>query len=828
MYKIRGSIIAKVIVWIFISASIIGCAANVVSILYMESQGVFRLSYEAAKKEMFQEVSEKYMAYAMSQYHNGASAENERFFNPEQTAFRYGIIKTDSFGETNVDLNKASVYEERNFSGRVNKEDLQVETYELNAQSEFYVEDIYSLLDESYGYYVTEGNHYTSLYAKRICYDTREGIFYYLADDKYYRVSDVMITYIDEELGFEKSYSYAFDEETYAYRKYATDVSGSAVGLEEENGYVLLEETDSLRFNMLDGTEFSYGNWDRLCFDRIRWMDLETEPLMFIDSKLIGKDKFADMSNITCYLNENYTLQVYRKSTNEYFLCVSYIDEGKLPTDFSTYTDSELLKYAISRDADCDLYAKGLAMLELCYRMKSDVFGALISFLVLAVGCFIFLVCAAGHRKNREEIVLTFVDRIPLEIFCAIGIVVVCCLIILASYIPDSFSFYLALRGVAVVLYIAVVIALWGFLSIVVRIKAGKWWRNSICYRCIHMVVKCIRVCTENMDSLWKILLILAGVTFVEFFAIFCCGAYFDWSFLLILWVLQKLLLYPLIIFVVLQFRSLLVDSEKLAKGELHHVIQTKNLIWDFKKHGENLNNIRTGMTKAVEEGMKSERMKTELITNVSHDIKTPLTSIINYVDLLSKEDLQNEKAQEYLEVLERQSSRLKKLIEDLVEASKASSGNLAVSMEEIDICVMLSQIAGEFEEKLTDASLELVITKPDTPVVVHADGRHLWRVMENLMGNICKYSQPLSRVYLNLDEQEKSICLIFRNISAYSLNVTGEELQERFVRGDKSRNTEGHGLGLSIAKSLMELMGGTMEIVVDGDLFKVVLEMKK
>jgi signal transduction histidine kinase len=250
-------------------------------------------------------------------------------------------------------------------------------------------------------------------------------------------------------------------------------------------------------------------------------------------------------------------------------------------------------------------------------------------------------------------------------------------------------------------------------------------------------------------------------------------------------------------------------------------------MLFEFEEHGNNLNKISEGMTKAVEERMKSERFKTELITNVSHDIKTPLTSIINYVDLLEKEELNNDKATEYLEVLDRQSSKLKKLIEDLVEASKASSGNLPVNLEKLDVGVFLTQTVGEFEEKLSIAGIELIIKKPEEPVFIMADGRHLWRIVDNLMNNICKYAQPQSRVYVNL-EADANVRITFRNISKYQLNVTGDELMERFVRGDKSRNTEGHGLGLSIAQSLVTLISGKMEIVVDGDLFKVVIEFDK
>ena len=226
-----------------------------------------------------------------------------------------------------------------------------------------------------------------------------------------------------------------------------------------------------------------------------------------------------------------------------------------------------------------------------------------------------------------------------------------------------------------------------------------------------------------------------------------------------------------------------------------------------------------------MDESVKSERFKTELITNVSHDIKTPLTSIINYVDLLRKEELANENAEEYLEVLARQSNRLKKLIEDLMEASKASTGNLAVNLERLEAGVSMTQTVGEFEDKMQANQLELLVEKPEQPVYIMADARHLWRVIDNLMNNICKYAQPGTRVYIDLKERDGRAVITLRNTSKYPLNISAEELMERFVRGDSSRNTEGSGLGLSIARSLMELMGGTFAIFVDGDLFKVVLE---
>ena len=297
---------------------------------------------------------------------------------------------------------------------------------------------------------------------------------------------------------------------------------------------------------------------------------------------------------------------------------------------------------------------------------------------------------------------------------------------------------------------------------------------------------------------------------------------------IIFLFLIEKAILFVVILVIAVWLQKLKEAGKHVAAGDLNYKINTDHMLFDFKEHGENLNSIGEGLSFAVEERMKSERFKTELITNVSHDIKTPLTSIINYVDLLQKGGVDEETKREYLEVLERQSARLKKLLEDLLEASKASTGNLTVTFETLEAGVFLVQTVGEFEAKTKAQRLELIIKKPEEPIYIQADGRHFWRVIDNLMNNVCKYAQPDTRVYINLEATEKEVCITFRNTSRYELNITSEELMERFVRGDSSRNTEGSGLGLSIAKSLMELMHGKFELIVDGDLFKVVLRFER
>ena len=268
--------------------------------------------------------------------------------------------------------------------------------------------------------------------------------------------------------------------------------------------------------------------------------------------------------------------------------------------------------------------------------------------------------------------------------------------------------------------------------------------------------------------------------------------------------------------------------SHALASGDLSYQVDTSKMIWDLKKHGEDLNSIGKGMAIAVEDRLKSERMKTELITNVSHDIKTPLTSIINYADLIHKEKTNSKKIGEYAEVLLRQSVRLKRLLEDLVEASKASSGNLDVVFSPCDASIFLEQAQGEYEEKLKEAKLELITSKPDHEVMIMADPRRMWRIFDNLMNNICKYALSGTRVYLSLEEDKDKAIITFKNTSRDALNIPAEELMERFKRGDESRNSEGNGLGLSIAQSLAQLQNGDLSLSIDGDLFKAILTFDK
>lgn len=271
-----------------------------------------------------------------------------------------------------------------------------------------------------------------------------------------------------------------------------------------------------------------------------------------------------------------------------------------------------------------------------------------------------------------------------------------------------------------------------------------------------------------------------------------------------------------------MQRQKLLTAIQEINSEEGNMRISESGLFAINRQMAAAVNDLGDGLRHALQEQMKSERMKADLITNVSHDLKTPLTSIINYVDLLKREELHNEKANEYLEVLDQKSQRLKQLTEDLVEASRASSGNVVLDIRRIDVKELLMQTSGEFVERFEARGLQLVENFPQNPQYVDADGRRLWRIIENLFRNVEKYAMPHTRVYLDLINDGDRVAFSLKNISENPLNISPEELTERFTRGDESRSTEGSGLGLSIAKDLTEIQQGTFEIYLDGDLFKV------
>ena len=445
---------------------------------------------------------------------------------------------------------------------------------------------------------------------------------------------------------------------------------------------------------------------------------------------------------------------------------------------------------------------------------------------IIFVAVFLFtagyLLVTAGKRKGSEEIKTRLIDRMPYMVVLCIfgmGIALLC-----------EGMFYM-LEHIGMVIVLALLCAMIGLeflLTTYVRLRSHTFIRYTACYYAFSLAKRVWKYICSPVKKVWGYMtqnlpLFVMGSVAFGFFSLIEFGTSASMAYGL--YFIIKIIEYGLFIVFILQFDAIRKAARRISQGNLSQPLDTKRLIWIFKTYGQDLNNVSNGIENAVQEKMKSERFRTELITNVSHDIKTPLTSIINYVDLLEKEDIDNEKAKEYLEVLDRQTARLKKLIADLLEASKASTGNLKVNIEELDAAVLISQVAGEYTERFAQKQLELILKNETSPVMINADGRHLWRVFDNLMNNIFKYAQEKTRVYIDVIPKDNGAVITFKNISKCPLNISSEELMERFVRGDSSRNTEGSGLGLSIAQSLMQLMNGNMELTIDGDLFKVTLE---
>lgn len=442
---------------------------------------------------------------------------------------------------------------------------------------------------------------------------------------------------------------------------------------------------------------------------------------------------------------------------------------------------------------------------------------------VLCLALVIFLLCAAGHKEGVEGIHLNWVDKIPLDLYLVVAILLGAGLFALGIDLSGASWWFMivliALLGAALVLLAVSVL-----MTLSTRFKSGAFWKNTVIYFCLRLLLRMLKAikagvsyCAKHLHLYWQAGLIFVGVSLAELFFL----AAFSRSAVVVIWVIAKLIEAPLLVLIVISLQKLKAGGEALAEGNLNASVDLKHMYGVLRSHGENLNSIAQGMQKAVQQQLKSERFRTDLITNVSHDIKTPLTSIVNYVDLLKKEDVQPEKAKEYIAVLDRQSARLKKLTEDLVEASKASSGTLPVHLEAVDVNVLLLQVSGEYQSRFELCKLEPIVKLSSENPQILADGKLLWRVFDNLLSNICKYAMPGTRVYFTSEVQDGRVSISFKNISNYPLDITADELLERFVRGDSSRSTEGSGLGLSIAQSLTSLQKGTFDLVVDGDLFK-------
>lgn len=453
------------------------------------------------------------------------------------------------------------------------------------------------------------------------------------------------------------------------------------------------------------------------------------------------------------------------------------------------------------------------------------------SVLVFLAG-FLWLTIVAGRKPEDEEIHLCAFDHWFTEA-AAVLIFGVWCIgakgiyLVAIEYGPSNvtqvciFVFVIALFTAAMFFT--------AYLSLVRRIKAKALWKNSLitwipklCKTVGRKTGIVLELYSRNTSSKIKTTILVAGFLLLQVLFI---GSVFSGAdvFLIILF-LADLSALGYFIWKADGRDKIMEGLKRISGGELQYKIPLENLKGEQKIMADYINNIGDGLDAAVENSLKNERMKTELITNVSHDIKTPLTSIINYVGLLKRENFKDAKVCGYLEVLEEKAQRLKVLTEDVVEASKASTGNISLEMRELDFVEMLHQVIGEFEEKFEEKNLTMMVHFTDEPSTIYADGQRMWRVLENIFNNVVKYAMEGTRVYAELNKGDKKVVFSLKNISAQSLNISADELTERFIRGDVARNTEGSGLGLSIAKSLTELQGGEFNVYLDGDLFKVII----
>lgn len=576
---------------------------------------------------------------------------------------------------------------------------------------------------------------------------------------------------------------------------------------------------------------------------------------------------FLERSNLSAELYEgeqllwSYVTEEVKESPY-HFVCYTSVTVEEEGT-FRTVTEEKELTYYLYVDPTFPVHDNYWNVERECHFLARYAYWypiAAVLGLLFALISFIFLMCSAGHHRGKEGITGGILSRYPFDlvtlIFVGVSVPAMVFIAELLSYSYDLIEYLF-------VLTVASLLLVWGVIylrELALRLKMGNLFRHTLIYALCSGIGALVRGLPLVIDAC----IVFIGIAILELMGIFLVGS----AEVFVLWALEKMILFPVVIYAALMCRRLQKGSEMLAAGELNNQIDTSHMILAFKKHGENLNSIAQGMSAAVDQRLRSERLKTELITNVSHDLKTPLTSIINYANLIGSliageidmedreflktggvvsdmsdrvedgivENTENQNVitagervilSEYAEVLLRQSQRLKKLLEDLMEASKATTGNLEVHLQSCEVGVLLTQAVGEYEQRFQEKGLEMIVRQPEERITVMADGRHIWRVFDNLLNNICKYAQENTRVYLTVEIKIPGNAeIIFRNMSKYPLETTGDELKERFVRGDKSRHMEGSGLGLSIASSLVELQGGQMEIITDGDLFKVIVRL--
>ncbi|MBQ3009714.1 MAG: HAMP domain-containing histidine kinase [Oscillospiraceae bacterium] len=845
MKAFRGSAIAKLIIGLLVIALLTGCAyyatfgvaftvvsaddwAGAVLNMAMSRQTAYVYDYYQLTEE-YKGVKEK----DIPDWAKENLANYEAMFNPETTNFRYQI--TDEDGKVLFGNYEGEEYIARSYDWeqRLNstEEDLEkLRAYEQRYDQYFdYDNNVY--LNTGYSRYPIEW--YDELPKEYLdCTIDEWGYLYDVNDNIVARVENYadVFPYLEESAETDL----VIDEELYA-----------EIVVDGVNYYPV---DRNVGYPPYFAFQDDYGNFydeDLNCIAhngeviRVDSTPAPTPtPRPQTESTDVKPESRATVKPIITKLNTVMTAEeyeaLYDKCYEEYSIRGYIPKEMTVEDNYSTLYD-EVMNYAAGRETYLQ-NAIGLGI------------GGLMLLAILLV--------LAGKRNAEGEFEASGTGQLPWDAwlvgFCCLAVGAGGLVFVAAELASEALQyngmeasvefFDLVIKGCTAAVALCMVLLVGLLHSMAARVKVKGWWRNCLCWKALVWCWKwCIKIlkwswklwlkvwrwfkglcsrfgaAVKKIPLVWKAAVIFAAVSAVEFIFFGIHSTYGKGVFLALMWHIVKFLV---CIIICLMLKRLQQGARTIADGNLDHRIDTKNLYGDFKEHAECLNRIGDGLSHSVDAQLRSERMKTELITNVSHDLKTPLTSIVNYVDLLKKEELTGKTA-EYVEVLDRQSARLKKLTEDLVEASKASTGSLNVNVERVSVTELIEQARAEYAVRLKESGLQAIVRQPDEEVVVWADGKYVWRILDNLLSNVCKYAMPNTRVYLELRKEGDNAVVSVKNMSRESLNISAEELMERFVRGDSSRNTEGSGLGLSIAQSLAKLMGGEVHVTIDGDLFK-------
>ena len=602
---------------------------------------------------------------------------------------------------------------------------------------------------------------------------------------------------------------------------------------EEMKEYILNRKGNSA--SDLNNKIKSYVNLNFRAYDKLKDIWIGGEK---IDSNnIIKNSKYFKEINID--YNGNVIEKIYvdgKEINNNIISKLIYYNKYSYHTYYDRYEPNNIYAYDYNEKQSISIYIwmpqeikKGDVVYENLKRVEINInrfylsCGSFIMFIILAILCLVSL----SKNKSKINIIEDIVNKIkvwPIE--AKVGIGILGWISWNTTYIYYNANNYIRRLNLISVIWTSLALLIYYVLIrvIIINYNERTLFKNNI-------TIKCWNYLSEIMtrSSLIKTFLIMSGLYVISGLLLFIVSAILNiFPIGILIGIILTIIYIVIFIKELIYLDKIIIGSKAATEGKLNCNIEEKGR-GHLRELAHDINNIRDGLRKSIESEMKSENMKTELITNVSHDLKTPLTSIINYIDLLKRENIESETAKDYINILDKKSQRLKVLIDDLFEASKATSGAMELNITKIDIVQLLKQSLGENDERFKNSNLSVKLDIPDTKIFINGDGQRLYRVFENLISNIVKYSLSNTRVYIQMYvDDENKVVIIMRNISAYELDFCANEITNRFKRGDSSRSTEGSGLGLAIAKSIVELHGGKFNIEVDGDLFKSIIKLNQ